>query len=176
MIIFSDQWPFGLATLRTNDPSDQWPSGPMAFGRWNHWPSDYRALEPIFLRTNDPQYQRPLENTKRPFGLTTRRTEDFRTTGPIFRLMNLRTINLPDQWPFGLLAIPTHGTIFRSMTLRTTDLSDYSPFGPVHDFRTNEPSDQRPFGISKLICRSPGTVMRNFDVFFVVDLNKLFIK
>ena len=29
-----------------------------------------------------------------------------------------------------------------------TDMSDYWPFGPVHDFRTNEPSDQWPFRIS----------------------------
>ena len=62
--------------------------------------------------------------------------------------MNRRTINLSDQWPFGLLTIRTYGTIFRPMTLRTTNLSDYWPFGPAHDFRTNEPSDQRPFGIS----------------------------
>ena len=34
------------------------------------------------------------------------------------------------------------------MTLRTTGLSDYWPFGPMHDFRNNDPSDQRPFGIS----------------------------
>ena len=71
-----------------------------------------------------------------------------RTTGPIFGLMSLRTINLSDQWPFGLLTIRTNGMIFGPMTLRTTDLSDYWPFGLVHDFRTNEPSDQRPFGIS----------------------------
>ena len=71
-----------------------------------------------------------------------------RTTGPIFGLMSLRTINLSDQWPFGLLTIRTHEMIFGPMTLRTTDLSDYWSFGPVHDFRTNEPSDQRPFGIS----------------------------
>ena len=66
-----------------------------------------------------------------------------RTTGPIFGLMNLS-----DQWPFGLLAIRPYGTIFGPMALRTTDLSDFWPFGPVHDFRTNEPSNQRPFGIS----------------------------
>ena len=71
-----------------------------------------------------------------------------RTTGPIFGLMSVRTINLSDQWPFGLLTIRTNGMIFGPMTLRTTDLSDYWPFGLVHDFRTNEPSDQRPFGIS----------------------------
>ena len=71
-----------------------------------------------------------------------------RTTGQIFGLMSLRTINLSDQWPFGLLTIRTNGMIFGPMTLRTTDLSDYWPFGLVHDFRTNEPSDQRPFGIS----------------------------
>ena len=71
-----------------------------------------------------------------------------RTTGPIFGLMSLRTINLSGQWPFGLLTIRTNGMIFGPMTLRTTDLSDYWPFGLVHDFRTNEPSDQRPFGIS----------------------------
>ena len=71
-----------------------------------------------------------------------------RSTGPIFGLMNLRTINLSEQWPFGLLTIRTYGTIFGPMTIRTTDLSDYWPFGPVHDFRTNELSDQRSFEIS----------------------------
>ena len=70
-----------------------------------------------------------------------------RTTGPIFGLMSLRTINLSDQWPFGLLTIRPNGMIFGPMTLRTIDL-----------LRTNEPSDQRPFGISScphillLIC------------------------
>ena len=64
MMIFTDQWPLGLVTLRTNDPSDQWPLRPMTFGRWNHWPSEYRSLETMFLRTNDPEDQRPLENAK----------------------------------------------------------------------------------------------------------------
>ena len=72
--------------------------------------------------------------------------------------MNLRTINLSDQWPFGLLTIWTYGTIFRPMTLRDTDLSDYWPFGPVHDSRTNEPSDQWPFGISSCPLQGNGLV------------------
>ena len=62
--------------------------------------------------------------------------------------MSLRTINLSDQWPFGLLTIRTYGMIFDQWpfglpTCRTFDHSDQCTiFGPMNR-RTNDHSEYR---------------------------------
>ena len=62
--------------------------------------------------------------------------------------MSLRTINLSDQWPFGLLTIRTYGMIFDQWPFglpicRTFDHSDQCTiFGPMNR-RTNDHSEYR---------------------------------
>ena len=106
---------------------------------WNQRPfGNAKIVGPMTIRTNDPSNQW------------------LRTTGPIFGLMNLRTINFSDQWPFKLLTIRTYGTIFGPMTLQTTDHADQCTIFGAMNLRTNDHSEYRAVPNTNNIDRGRG--------------------